>query len=151
MRQLQSYTSLPAGGDASGLSPMARKLKLKPEDAVLVLNAPPAYLALLVPAPKKLQVEFKPDQSFDAVQLFVHNVEELKALGPGAIRAVKPEGLLWVAYPKGGKSRGGTELPASPWWTKRDVLGEITGETGLSPVSFVKIDEVWTAIRFKRA
>lgn len=151
MRQLQSYSSLPAGGDASGLSPMARKLKLKPDDSLLVLNAPPAYLAELAPAPKHLQVDLKPDQVFDAVQLFVHNVEELKALGPAAIRAVRPDGLLWVAYPKGGNARGRTDLPASPWWTKRDVLGEITGETGLSPVSFVKIDEVWTAVRFKRS
>ena len=151
MRQLQSYTSLPAGGDASRLSAMARKLKLKPEDSLLVLNAPPAYLALLAPAPKALHLELKPDQSYDAVQLFVYNVEELKSLGPGAIRAVKPEGLLWVTYPKGGKSRDGTDLPASPSWSKRDVIGEITGETGLSPVSFVKVDDVWTAIRFKRA
>jgi hypothetical protein len=151
MRQLQSYTSLPAGGDASRLSPMARKLKLKPEDSVLVLNAPPAYLALLAPAPKNLHLDLKPDQSFDAVQVFVYNVEELRALGPGAIRAVKPEGLLWVTYPKGGKSRGGTDLPSSPSWSKGDVIGDITGEKGLTPVSFVKVDEVWTAVRFKRA
>ena len=32
-------------------------------------------------------------------------------------------GLLWIAYPKGGVSKGATDLPATPWWTKRDVLG----------------------------
>jgi streptogramin lyase len=150
VRRLQSYTSLPAGGDASGLSALARKLRLQPEHSVLVLNSPPGYLAHLDPAPKHLQVEHKPDQTFDAVQLFASNVEELRTLGPGAIHAVKPDGLLWIAYPKGGQAPGGTDLPATPWWTKRDVLGEITGEAGLKPVAFVKIDETWTALRFKR-
>jgi hypothetical protein len=151
MRHLQSYTSLPAGGvEESSLSPLARKLRFHPNQAVAILNSPPGYLALLDPAPAHMQVEYKPDQTFDAVQLFVNNVDELRTLGPGAIRAVKPDGLLWVTYPKGGKTRGATDLPATPWWTKRDVLGEITGETGYKPVAFVKIDESWTALRFKR-
>jgi len=152
VRQLQSYTSLPAGGvEEANLSPLARKLRFHSKQAVAVLNSPPGYLALLDPAPVHMQVAYKPDQTFDAVQLFVNNVEELRTLGPGAIRAVKPDGLLWVTYPKGGKTRGATDLPATPWWTKRDVLGEITGETGYKPVAFVKIDESWTALRFKRS
>ena len=84
------------------------------------------------------------------VQLFVNDVDELRTLGPSAINAVRPDGLLWVAYPKGGVTGGATDLPATPWWTKRDVLGEITGETGFKPVAFVKIDDDWTALRFKR-
>ena len=150
VRRLQSYTSLPAGGDPSSLSAIAKKLRLKPDHSVAVLNAPSAYLSLLIPAPKRLQFDCEQDQAFDAVQLFVSNVEELRTLGPGAIRAVKPGGLLWIAYPKGGQAKGGTDLPATPWWTKRDVLGEITGELGLKPVAFVKIDDTWTALRFTR-
>jgi len=116
---------------------------------VLILNSPPGYLALLDPGPAHLQVAGKPDQTFDAVQLFVNSTDELRSLGPVAIKAVKPDGLLWIAYPKGGKTRGATDLPATPWWTKRDVLGEITGLPGYKPVAFVKIDETWTALRFK--
>jgi hypothetical protein len=151
LRRLQSYTSLPAGGvGESQLSALAKKLRLAPNHAVAILNSPPGYLAQLDPAPAHLQVEIKTDQLFDAVQLFVNNVEQLRTLGPGAIRAVKPDGLLWITYPKGGQTRGATDLPATPWWTKRDVLGEVTGETGYKPVAFVKIDETWTALRFKR-
>jgi len=152
VRRLQSYTSLPAGGvDESSLSALAKKLRLAPTYSVAILNSPPGYLALLDPAPAHLQVAYKPDQTFDAVQLFVNSTDELRELGPGAIKAVKPDGLLWIAYPKGGKTRGATDLPATPWWTKRDVLGEITGVMGYKPVAFVKIDETWTALRFKHA
>jgi hypothetical protein len=63
---------------------------------------------------------------------------------------VKPGGLLWITYPKGGQGGGATDLPATPSWMKRDVLGEITSETGYKPIALVKIDETWTALRFKR-
>ena len=151
MRHLESRRSLLAlGQDSPGLSVLAKKLRLAPGHHVVVLNAPPGYMAQLLPAPSDLATELKPSELYDVVQLFVNNTDELRSLGPGAIRAVKPDGLLWIVYPKGGKTRGATDLPATPWWTKRDVLGEITAETGYKPIAFVKIDETWTALRFKR-
>ena len=115
-----------------------------------MLNAPPGYLAQLAPAPADLDTTLKRGTVYDVTQLFVNNSDELRTLGPAAIKAVKPGGLLWVAYPKGGVTRGATDLPATPWWTKRDVLGEFTGEAGYKPVAFVKIDDNWTALRFKK-
>ena len=150
MRHIQSQRSLPVFGAQPALSPLARKLRLEPGFSVAILNAPAGYLDTLSPAPADVHSEIRPDEVFDAVQLFVNGVEELESLGPAAIRAVKPEGLLWITYPKGGTTRGVTDLPATPWWMKRDVLGEITSETGYKPVAFVKIDGNWTALRFKR-
>jgi hypothetical protein len=148
VRRLQSQRSLPAFGQAPVLSPLARKLRLEPNQRVAILNAPQGYLDSLAPAPAEVRTELQPPESFDAVQLFVNGVEELRSLGPSAIRAVKQGGLLWITYPKGGKTPGVTDLPATPWWVKRDVLGEITAETGYKPVAFVKIDDNWTALRF---
>jgi hypothetical protein len=151
LRHLESQRSLLAlGKDSPGLSVLAKKLRLASNHHVAVINAPPGYLAQLAPAPADLYTALKASTFYDVVQLFVSNVDELRTLGPSAINAVRPDGLLWVAYPKGGVTRGATDLPATPWWTKRDVLGEITGETGLKPVAFVKIDDDWTALRFKR-
>lgn len=151
MRHLESQRSLLAlGKDSPGLSALAKKLRLAPSHHVAVLNSPPGYLAQLAPAPPDLFTALKASTQYDVVQLFVNNVDELRALGPSAIKAVKPDGLLWICYPKGGATRGATDLPATPWWTKQDVLGENTGETGYKPVAFVKIDDNWTALRFKR-
>ena len=152
MKNLQSFTGLPAidPRDAS-LSALAKKLKMKAAHRVAVLNPPPAYLAELAPAPTDLHTAVKEGQAYDVVQLFVNNADELRALGAAAVRAVKPGGYLWVVYPKGGKTRGATDLPATPWWTKQDVLGEFTGEVGYKPVAFVKIDDNWTALRFKKS
>jgi hypothetical protein len=150
LRHLESRPLLALGKDSPGLSSLAKKLRLAPDHHVAVLNAPAGYLAQLAPAPADLTTELQDATVYDVMQLFVNNVDELSTLGPAAIKAVKPGGLLWVAYPKGGVTRGATELPATPWWTKRDVLGEFTGETGYKPVAFVKIDDNWTALRFKK-
>jgi hypothetical protein len=92
----------------------------------------------------------QPGQTYDAVLLFVRNLDELRRLGARAIAASKSNGLLWIAYPKGGETAGATDLPATPWWVQRDVLGEITSVTGYKPVAFVAVDETWTALRFKK-
>ena len=151
LRHLESQRSLLAmGKDSPGLSALAKKLRLAPNHHVAVINAPAGYLAQLAPGPADMYTALKPSTLYDVVQLFVSNLDELRALGPTAIKAVKPDGLLWIAYPKGGAAGGATDLPATPWWTKQDVLGEATGETGFKPVAFVKIDDTWTALRFKK-
>jgi hypothetical protein len=152
MGHLDSQRSLPAiGSDKLGFSSTAKKLRLAAGHKVAVLNAPVGYMARLSPGPSDIDSEVQPSQIYDVVQLFVDNVEELRRLGPAAIRATKPTGLLWITYPKGGQTRGATDLPATPWWTQRDVLGEITSVTGFKPVAFVEIDDNYTALRFKRA
>jgi hypothetical protein len=151
MGHLDSQRSLPAmKADQLGLSPMAKKLRLAPEHHVAVLNAPDGYLALLLPGPADVKTELQPASSYDAVLLFVNDVDQLRRLGAPAIRAAKPNGLLWITYPKGGATKGMTDLPATPTWVQRDVLGEITSETGYKAVSFVALDDHWTALRFKR-
>lgn len=137
------------GPDNSGLSPLTKKLRLLAEHSVAVLNAPDGYLALLTPGARVIKTELQAEP-FDAVLLFVKDADELRRMGPSAIQATRANGLLWIAYPKGGKTEGATDLPATPWWVQRDVLGEITSVTGYKPVAFVAVDEVWTALRFKR-
>jgi hypothetical protein len=52
MRHLDSQGSLPPiGGDKSGFSSTAKKLRLATGHRVAVLNAPAGYLSLLRPGP----------------------------------------------------------------------------------------------------
>ena len=151
MGHLDSQRSLPVlGAQQGGPSPLAKKLRLTAEHSLAALNVPASYVTLLEPGPRQVTTHVDPGQSFDAVLLFVNDVDELRRLGPGAVAAAKAGGLLWVAYPKGGKTTGATDLPATPWWVRRDVLGEITSVKGYKPVSFVAVDETWTALRFKK-
>jgi hypothetical protein len=151
MGHLESQRSLPVmGPDRSGLSSLAKKLRLSTDHSLAVLNAPDSVVGLLTPGPRDVREQVQPGQSLDAVLLFVKDVDELRRLGPAAISAAKADGLLWIAYPKGGETVGATDLPATPWWLQRDVLGEVTSVKGYRPVSFVAVDDTWTALRFKR-
>jgi hypothetical protein len=148
---LDSQRSLPVIGAAkTGFSPLAKKLRLAAGQSVAVLNAPTGYLAMLSPGPAGILTQLEPNHAYDVVVLFVKDVDELRRLGSSAVRATSPSGLLWIAYPKGGQTKGATDLPATPWWVQRDVLGEITAEKGYKPVAFVAVDDDWTALRFKK-
>jgi hypothetical protein len=148
---LDSQRSLPViGPDKGGLSPLAKKLRLNADHSLAAINVPDPYVELLTPGPRAVTKQVQPGQSFDAVLLFVKDVDELRRLGPAAISVAKANGLLWIAYPKGGQAVGATDLPATPWWMQRDVLGEVTSVKGYKPVSFVAVDDTWTALRFKR-
>ena len=81
--------------------------------------------------------------TFDCVQLFVKNIEEMNRLAPRAIRAVKPDGLLWISYPKR-SSKTKTDLSRDHGW-------EVIENAGLEGVTLIAIDEVWSAMRFRLA
>lgn len=152
MGHLDTQRSLPAIGaeGKSGLCVLAKKLRLLEDHHLALLNAPDGFASRLQPGPRHVHTAADPAGADDAVLLFVRNVEELRRLGAAAIHSVKPNGLLWIAYPKGGETKGVTDLPATPWWVQRDVVGEITSVSGYRPVAFVAIDETYTAMRFKQ-
>jgi len=91
--------------------------------------------------PESVELADKPDGTFDLVHFFAKDREELNRFAPKAIRAVKPGGLLWIAYPKGG-SKIQTNLT-------RDVGWDIVKKAGLENVAQVSINETWSAGRFR--
>src|SRR2546425_13285244 len=94
LRHLESQRSLLAlGKDSPGLSALAKKMRLAPDHHIAILNAPPGYLAQLAPAPPDLYTALKGSTVDVVVQLFVNNIDELRALRPPAVRAVQPNGL----------------------------------------------------------
>ncbi len=119
-------------------SPLARKLLLKPGQ-----HAPADSLGRLQPLPAGTQLDMQLGSDLDFVQVFATNTAELHAYAPSAIGAVKPDGVLWVAYPKGGK-KAGTDL-------NRDILWGLMSRHGLAGVTLVAIDTTWSAMRFRPA
>ena len=73
--------------------------------------------------------------------LIVQRQEELKKLGPQAVALLKPDALLWVAYPK--KSSGvETDLSRDNGW-------EVIAAFGYAGVRQVALNETWSALRFR--
>jgi hypothetical protein len=114
--------------------PVAAKLGIRPAQSVFVINPPGDYATLVGGLPPGTTVvRHRPA---DVVHLFARTLVELAEHGAEATAAVKPGGMVWISYPKGGAS----EL-------KRDMLHDAI--TGWQPVTQIAIDETWSALRFR--
>ncbi len=120
---------------------LANKLKLKPGQRAAVINAPQGYPETLDPLPVGVQVSEQLDGEFDWVQIFVKDKAELEGLAPRAARALKPESLLWIAFPKG-SSKIQTDLTRDKGW-------EVIQQIDLKWINLVSIDETWSAFALR--
>ena len=118
---------------------LTEKLQLKPGQRMLVQNVPSRYFERLVVDLPQASLDL---EQADALLLFVGSLAEVAELTPGAIKTAGLNGLLWIAYPKGG-SGVNTDV-------NRDKLAAAVVEvTGWRAVRQVAIDEVWSALRFR--
>ncbi len=123
---------------------LKEKFQFKNVTKLAVRNAPAGYADKLAAALDGIEVLAGPDATADALLLFVNNLAEAQALAPGAVATVataKPEGILWIAYPKGGS---GIKTDVN-----RDKLWPVVQDSGWRPVRQVAIDDVWSAMRFR--
>jgi hypothetical protein len=121
-----------------------RKLGLKPGMSVLLVNAPAGYREALGALADGAAVEATDGSATgqaDLIQLFCSNREDLEAHAPTALAAYRPNGRLWVCYPKGG-SGVRTDL-------NRDVDWRPLAAAGFRAVTQIAIDATWSALRFR--
>lgn len=107
---------------------------------MLVLGAPAGYLAGLAPLPEGTVVMEEPGEFFDVVQAFVRDRADLDEVAELVLEAVKPDGILWMCYPKR-TSKVPTDLTRDAGW---DPLYR----AGRGPVAAISIDGTWTGLRF---
>jgi len=120
---------------------LTKKLGIKPEQKLLILNAPDGYLATLGTLPEGAEVKTNADGTFDLVQVFLYNKADVDNYGPMAIQAVKQGGLLWFTYPKK-TSKIKSDIT-------RDIGWESVRTMDWRPVTQIAIDETWSALRFR--
>ena len=123
------------------MSPLAKKLLIKPGRHWLVMNAPEDYLATLEPLPEGATISLTAEGNFDGIQVFIKTSSELA----DALAQLKPlltdDTILWLIYPK--KNSGiDTDLSMMNAWPEPE-------QYGLRPVAAVAINNAWSSLRFK--
>jgi hypothetical protein len=78
---------------------------------------------------------------FDWIQIFVKNQAELDSLAPKAAKALKPESMLWISFPKG-TSKIQTDLTRDKGWEGVQALD-------LKWVNLVSVNETWSAFAMR--
>ena len=119
-------------------APLAKKMKLKPGASAAIVNAPENYLNDL-----KHDTEISPKLTgkFDWIQIFAKNKKELDSLVPKAVKALKPESILWLAFPKG-SSKIQTDLTRDKGW-------EVLLGLDLKWVTLISVNENWSAFALR--
>jgi hypothetical protein len=117
---------------------LLKKMFIKPDHRVLLLNAPEEFKAKFT---ELIDLDTDPDGRYAVVLLFVQSRAEVDTLAPVALAALESGGLFWVAYPKK-TSKIKTDINRDAGW---DVI-EAAGYRG---IAMVAIDETWAGLRFR--
>ena len=119
-------------------SPLAKKMKLKPGARAAIIQAPENYLEQL-----NHDVDISPKLSgkFDWIQIFAKNKRELDSLVPKAVKALRPESILWLSFPKG-SSKIQTDLTRDKGW-------EVLQGIDLKWVTLISVNENWSAFALR--
>jgi hypothetical protein len=123
-------------------TPLAKKLGIKEGHQVGTFNAPPHFPALLESLPDDVEIEPEPvgKVALDVAILFVTDEGELRARFAEVARCLRPNGGLWVSWPK----------KSSPLATDlRDSHVRTVGlAAGLVDNKVCAIDQDWSGLRF---
>ncbi|MGH2464466.1 MAG: hypothetical protein ACRDGI_03320 [Candidatus Limnocylindrales bacterium] len=120
----------------------AERLLIKPGMRVRILGEEPAteHVSRLGPLPAGAKLV--DDGTADAVLLFARSSGAVTQALPVAARSAGPDGLLWLAYPKGSSGLK-TDLGRDTMTPLTDRIASLTG------VTLVSIDDTWSAMRLR--
>jgi hypothetical protein len=123
------------------VTPLARKLGIKPGDNVLTIGAPTDYRAWLVPLPEGASFIAKAKPSECAiVHLFAPMMTELERHLPAARRAMTRDGALWVSWYK--------QSAKIPTDVTENLIRDRLLQTDLVDVKVCAVSDQWSGLKF---
>jgi hypothetical protein len=118
-------------------TPLARKLGFKPGMRAALLDAPGGFA---VPdLPEGVAITRRLGGSLDLVVVFVTERRALEKRLDALRRAIAPDGMCWVAWPK--------RASGVPTDMTEDVVRDVALPTGLVDVKVCAIDETWSGLK----
>jgi len=123
------------------ITPLVKKLGIKPGDQVLLVNVPDHFEKLIGTWPTEIQFDtIEKCLEADYIQLFTQEISELDVLFPILKEKLKKGGGLWISWPKGSSK------------LLKDLNGNdvrrIGLENGLVDVKVCAIDDDWSGLKF---
>ena len=128
------------------ISPLFKKLNLKDQGTIFVIEAPATFRAELA----RLEgVDIEPTLAratggVTFLLAFVTRTPQIEAVASKLTRIAPGDPVIWFAYPKLSSKRYKSEISRDTGWAA-------LGAAGFEGVRMVAIDEDWSAARFRRA
>lgn len=119
---------------------LREKLGLKPGSSTVFLFVPPSYIEELGEL-GDIQIFSIPSQNHDFIHLFTKEKQKLVSILPKLKKAIKPNGKIWISWPKLSQKVLKTDLT-------ENIVRDIGLKAGLVDVKVVAVDEVWSSLEF---
>ena len=125
-------------------TPLVKKLGIKPGSRLCVIDAPPGYARTLGPLPDGVRPvrTLARTLALDCIQLFITRRAQLERRFGSLVRALAPDGMLWVSWPK--------KAAKVPTDVTEDVIRGIALANGLVDVKVCAVDDVWSGLKLVR-
>lgn len=124
-------------------TPLGRKLGLKDGQRALLLGVPAGLDAISGFSgfrASETEIGTVAARDIDYAHVFETERSVLEELAPKLAARLKPDGMLWVSWPKKASKR--------PTTLTEDVLREIFLPLGLVDVKVCAVDPVWSGLKF---
>jgi hypothetical protein len=127
---------MPAGYSGT---PLAKKLGYREGMAAHVSGAPANYPKLVAPLPDAVEFRAKPGKNLDLAHVFVSERRKLVTALSTLMKAIKPDGMIWVSWPK-----KASRLPTD---ITEDTIREAALPLGLVDVKVCAVDAIWSGLK----
>jgi len=121
-------------------TPLPKKLGIKENQRIALLNAPKNFLPELGELPEGASIVTRVSAPLDLALLFVDRESVLQKQFAQLAKKLSPNGMIWIAWPK--KSSGVTTDLIF------DRVQRIGLDSGLVDVKICAINETWSGLKF---
>ncbi len=126
--------------ESPAATPLARKLGVREDTRVLLLDPPVGFARKLEPLPPGAGVGTRPYGQADLICIFASSQAVLAELFAKAAKTMAPRARIWACWPR--KSAGMfTDL-------SEDAVRRAGLELALSDDKILQLDDTWMALRF---
>lgn len=120
-------------------TPLAKKLGIKSKAYVRLINAPGHYMQLFTDMPADVYFIGDEDVKNDVIHFFTKNHNELLDLLPNLKEQIKPDGMIWVSWPK-----KASKVTAD---ITEDKIRDFALSIGLVDIKVCAVDEIWSGLK----
>jgi len=120
-------------------TPLAKKLGIKKDSKIVLVNPPNNYLELLAPIPDGVKLLPRVTNDTDLVHIFSTNKEELRSRLRDFLIKLKRDGMIWVSWPK--------KAAKVPTDITEDTIREIALPLGLVDIKVCAVDHTWSGLK----
>jgi hypothetical protein len=120
-------------------TPLVKKLGIKPGFKMGLINAPGNYFDLFTDLPPDITITNDVIIKKDIIHFFTKSEKEFIAMLPGLKNQIKPNGIIWVSWPKKA-SKVVTDIT-------EDIIRNYALKNGLVDIKVCAVDEIWSGLK----